>query len=163
VSDVAHEPQDTAHLIAVARDSLAAQSKGPNRQLIERPAAGLQRLPEPVGDLLELSQLENSLPVMSGEYEVLDLAERVQEVWTTCAPCRAARRNKLSFPSHLPALLWGDSSRLQPALLTCWTTLCATPGFNGVVEVRLPGANQCGSLEIREHVALQRRRPRADV
>ncbi|APD48226.1 MULTISPECIES: cell wall metabolism sensor histidine kinase WalK [Synechococcaceae] len=151
VSDVAHELKTPLTSLLLLGDSLAAQSKGPNRQLIERLQRELQRLQSLVGDLLELSQLENSLPRDERRYEVLDLAELVQEVWTTLRPLAEQRGVQLSFPEPPSSLLWGDSSRLHRALLNLLDNAVRYSPDHGVVEVRLLGANQWWELEIRDH------------
>jgi len=101
-------------------DSPAAQSKGPNRNPVDRaPAAGTATACRAWwADLLELSQLENSpAPVMSGATRWLDLAETgCGGLGRPCAPWRAARRTaQLSRATFQPPL--GDSVRPAPGLL----------------------------------------------
>ena len=151
VSDVAHELKTPLTSLLLLGDSLAAQSGGPPGAMVERLQRELQRLQRLVGDLLELSRLENSLPRDELRYEVLDLAELVEEVWSMLRPLADQRGVVLAFPERPSSLLWGDASRLHRALLNLLDNALRYSPDQTAVEVRLTGSAQWWELEVRDH------------
>jgi two-component system, OmpR family, phosphate regulon sensor histidine kinase PhoR len=153
VSDVAHELKTPLTSLLLLGDSLAAQSSGAPGVMVERLQRELQRLQRLVGDLLELSRLENSLPRDELRYEVLDLAELVEEVWSMLHPLAEQRGVVLAFPDRPASLLWGDASWLHRALLNLLDNALRYSPDRGAVEVRLTGSPQWWELEVRDHGA----------
>jgi two-component system, OmpR family, phosphate regulon sensor histidine kinase PhoR len=151
VSDVAHELKTPLTSLLLLGDSLAAQSSGSPGVVVERLQRELQRLQRLVGDLLELSRLENSLPRDELRYEVLDLGELVEEVWSMLRPLAEQRGIGLAFPERFSSLLWGDASRLHRALLNLLDNALRYSPDQATVEVRLTGSSQWLQLEVRDH------------
>jgi two-component system, OmpR family, phosphate regulon sensor histidine kinase PhoR len=108
VSDVAHELKTPLTALLLVGDSLAAQVNSQNARLVERLQRELLRLQELVGDLLELSRLENTLPGTGSRVMVVDLPQLV-----------------------------GDNSRLHRALLNLFDNALRYSPDGGVVKVSL--------------------------
>jgi len=153
VSDVAHELKTPLTSLLLLGDSLAAQSTGAPGVMVERLQRELQRLQRLVSDLLELSRLENSLPREELRYEVLDLGELVEEVWSILRPLAELRGVGLAFADRHSSLLWGDASRLHRALLNLLDNALRYSPDQAAVEVRLTGHSQWLELEVRDHGA----------
>ena len=151
VSDVAHELKTPLTSLLLLGDSLAAQSTDANGRMIERLQRELQRLQQLVGDLLELSRLENSLPRDALHYEVIDLGELVEEVWSMLRPLADQRGVVLAFPDRTASLLWGDGSRLHRALLNLLDNAVRYSPDQAAVEVRIRDNDQWWELEVRDH------------
>jgi two-component system phosphate regulon sensor histidine kinase PhoR len=151
VSDVAHELKTPLTSLLLLGDSLAAQSSGAPGVMVERLQRELQRLQRLVGDLLELSRLENSLPRDELRYEVLDLGELLEEVWSMLRPLAEQRGVGLAFPDRPSSLLWGDASRLHRALLNLLDNALRYSPDQAAVEVRLTASAQWLELEVRDH------------
>ncbi len=143
VSDVAHELKTPLTALLLVGDSLSAHVNDANVVLVERLQRELLRLQRLVGDLLELSRLENTLPQAGLRQRPVDLPPLVQQVWAGLRPLaeRRAIRMELQAPAALPVL--GDASRLHRALLnlldnalrfspeggTVWVAMEASPGW----------------------------------
>jgi two-component system phosphate regulon sensor histidine kinase PhoR len=151
VSDVAHELKTPLTALLLVGDSLAAQATTTNVVLIERLQRELQRLQNLVSDLLELSRLEISLPQDESRYEVLDLAELVENVWSGLRPLAERRGIRLLFADRTPSLLWGDSSRLHRALLNLLDNALRYSPDGGQVEVSVRGSGLWWELIVRDH------------
>ena len=120
VSDVAHELKTPLTALLLVGDSLAAQVNSGNVVLVERLQRELRRLQALVGDLLELSRLENTLPRDGLRRSPVDLSELVQQVWMGLRPLAEPRAIGLDLqvePPEACAVVSGDSSRLHRALL----------------------------------------------
>ncbi|MCP9890522.1 HAMP domain-containing histidine kinase [Cyanobium sp. Aljojuca 7D2] len=117
VSDVAHELKTPLTALLLVGDSLAAQVNSQNARLVERLQRELLRLQELVGDLLELSRLENTLPGAAQRTSVVDLPQLVEQVWANLRPLADPRQIHLALEAPAVLQLRGDSSRLHRALL----------------------------------------------
>lgn len=120
VSDVAHELKTPLTALLLVGDSLAAQVNSGNAVLVERLQRELRRLQALVGDLLELSRLENTLPRDGLRRSPVHLPELVRQVWTGLRPLAEPRSIGLELrvePAEVEAVLSGDGSRLHRALL----------------------------------------------
>ncbi|MCT0212832.1 MULTISPECIES: cell wall metabolism sensor histidine kinase WalK [unclassified Synechococcus] len=151
VSDVAHELKTPLTSLLLLGDSLAEQANVANAPRIERLQRELHRLQQLVGDLLELSRLENSLPGDDLQQELLDLGELVDEVWSMLRPLAEQRGVVLSFLDRPAALLWGDGSRLHRALLNLLDNAVRYSPDQAAVEVRIAATDQWLELEVRDH------------
>ena len=86
VSDVAHELKTPLTALLLVGDSLAAQVTDRNVKLVERLQRELLRLQELVGDLLELSRLENAVPGQGSRSAAVAMAPLVEQVWQGLKP-----------------------------------------------------------------------------
>lgn len=137
VSDVAHELKTPLTALLLVGDSLAGQVTSQNVRLVERLQRELLRLQELVGDLLELSRLENSLPGLAPSTSLVDLPSLVQQVWANLRPLADPRgiRFELQAPARLQ--LRGDSSRLHRALLNLLDNALRYSPDAGLVRVSI--------------------------
>ena len=120
VSDVAHELKTPLTALLLVGDSLAAQVNSRNAVLVERLQRELRRLQALVGDLLELSRLENTLPRHGLRRSPIDLADLVRQVWSGLRPLAEQRGLHLDLRlegQEGAAVLVADASRLHRALL----------------------------------------------
>ena len=97
VSDVAHELKTPLTALLLVGDSLAAQVNSGNAVLVERLQRELLRLQELVGDLLQLSRLENTLPRDGLRRSEVDLPRLVQQVWVGLRPLAEERHIRLEL------------------------------------------------------------------
>jgi two-component system phosphate regulon sensor histidine kinase PhoR len=86
VSDVAHELKTPLTALLLVGDSLAGNVTDQNAVLVERLLKELRRLQELVGDLLELSRLENVVPGVGIRSEQVNLLALLKDVWHGIKP-----------------------------------------------------------------------------
>jgi two-component system phosphate regulon sensor histidine kinase PhoR len=86
VSDVAHELKTPLTALLLVGDSLAGNVTDQNAVLVERLLKELRRLQELVGDLLELSRLENVVPGVGIRSEQVNLHSLLKDVWHGIKP-----------------------------------------------------------------------------
>ena len=137
VSDVAHELKTPLTALLLVGDSLAAQVNSQNARLVERLQRELLRLQELVGDLLELSRLENTLPGLGQRATVVDLPSLVEQVWANLRPMADPRGIRLDLQAPAQLQVRGDSSRLHRALLNLLDNALRYSPDDGVVGVSL--------------------------
>ena len=137
VSDVAHELKTPLTALLLVGDSLAGQVTSQNVRLVERLQRELLRLQELVGDLLELSRLENSLPGTAQRTGLVDLPSLVQQVWANLRPLADPRGIRLELQAPAQLQLRGDSSRLHRALLNLLDNALRYSPDGGVVRVSI--------------------------
>ncbi len=97
VSDLAHELKTPLTALLLVGDSLAAQVNSGNAVLVERLQRELLRLQELVGDLLQLSRLENTLPRDGLRRSEVDLPQLVEQVWLGLRPLAEQRHIRLEL------------------------------------------------------------------
>lgn len=155
VSDVAHELKTPLTALLLVGERLAAEvgtgTGGSGGVLVERLQRELKRLQELVGDLLELSSLENSLPLDERRYEVLDLWEMAEEAWSSLRPLAESRGVRLLARQRQACLLWADASRLHRALLNLFENALRYSPDGGVVELGVASSGLWWELEVRDH------------
>ncbi|MBC1264640.1 HAMP domain-containing histidine kinase [Synechococcus sp. BSA11S] len=155
VSDVAHELKTPLTALLLVGERLAAEvgtgTGGSGGVLVERLQRELKRLQELVGDLLELSSLENSLPLDERRYEVLDLWEMAEEAWSSLRPLAESRGVRLMARQRQACLLWADASRLHRALLNLFENALRYSPDGGVVELGVASSGLWWELEVRDH------------
>jgi two-component system phosphate regulon sensor histidine kinase PhoR len=137
VSDVAHELKTPLTALLLVGDSLAAQVNSQNARLVERLQRELLRLQELVGDLLELSRLENTLPGLGQRATLVDLPSLVEQVWANLRPLADPRGIRLDLQAPAQLQVRGDSSRLHRALLNLLDNALRYSPDGGVVDVSL--------------------------
>jgi two-component system phosphate regulon sensor histidine kinase PhoR len=143
VSDVAHELKTPLTALLLVGDSLAAHANDATAVLVERLQRELLRLQRLVGDLTELSRLENTLPEAVRSQSRVDLPQLVQQVWLGLRPLAERRAIRLELEADGPLPVRGDGSRLHRAVLnlldnavryspdggTVWVTMEARAGW----------------------------------
>ena len=140
VSDVAHELKTPLTALLLVGDSLSAQVNSGNAVLVERLQRELRRLQALVGDLLELSRLENTLPRDGLRRSPVDLPELVQQVWMGLRPLAEPRAIRLDLqvePADVAVVVSGDSSRLHRALLNLLDNAIRFSPDGGTIHVGL--------------------------
>ena len=140
VSDVAHELKTPLTALLLVGDSLAGNVTDQNAVLVERLLKELRRMQELVGDLLELSRLENVLPGMGIQSEVVNLVALLKEVWHGIKPL--ADQKNIHFEIIIEGVeneptVFADRRRLHRALLNLLdNALHFSPAGSGI-EVEL--------------------------
>lgn len=140
VSDVAHELKTPLTALLLVGDSLAAQVNSRNAVLVERLQRELRRLQALVGDLLELSRLENTLPRDGLRRSAVDLPELVRQVWSGLRPLAEPRGIRLELkqePADAAAVLSADGSRLHRALLNLLDNALRFSPDGATIHVRI--------------------------
>ncbi len=166
VSDVAHELKTPLTALLLVGDSLAAQVNSGNAVLVERLQKELLRLQELVGDLLQLSRLENTLPRDGLRRSDIDLPQLVEQVWSGLRPLAEERRIRLDLQviakanpdaKATPANasdggLWiqGDGSLLHRALLNLIDNALRYSPDDACIGVRVQLTDQWCRLTVRD-------------
>ena len=144
VSDVAHELKTPLTALLLVGDSLAAQVNNQNARLVERLQRELLRLQELVGDLLELSRLENTLPGYGPRTYEVHLGALVDQVWSGIKPLADQRSVSLELqqPSdRQTALIHADGSRLHRAVLNLLDNALRYSPDGGRIQVAIEQRN----------------------
>ncbi|MEI7665713.1 MAG: HAMP domain-containing sensor histidine kinase [Synechococcaceae cyanobacterium ELA263] len=162
VSDVAHELKTPLTALLLVGDSLAAQVNSGNAVLVERLQKELLRLQELVGDLLQLSRLENTLPRDGLRRSDIDLPLLVEQVWAGLRPLAEERRIRLDLQviakADTPAptasdggiRIQGDGSLLHRALLNLIDNALRYSPDEGSIGVRVQLTDQWCLLTVRD-------------
>lgn len=141
VSDVAHELKTPLTALLLVGDSLAANVTNHNAILVERLLKELRRMQDLVGDLLELSRLENVLPGQVISAESINIASLLNEAWQGVKPLADDKRVtvKMSIDEHaaLPLFVLGHRQRLHRALLNLFDNALRYSPEGGTITVDL--------------------------
>ncbi len=148
VSDVAHELKTPLTALLLVGDSLAGQVNSQNVRLVERLQRELLRLQELVGDLLELSRLENTLPGLAQRTSLVDLPALVQQVWANLRPLADPRGIRLELQAPTQLQLRADNSRLHRALLNLLDNALRYSPDGGVVRVSIDSRGEWCQLGV---------------
>lgn len=122
VSDVAHELKTPLTALLLVGDSLASNVTDQNAVLVERLLKELRRLQDLVGDLLELSRLENVVPGVGIRKEQIDLLTLLKDVWHSIKPLADEKDLIINLvlednPVLNQPIVFGDRPRLHRAFL----------------------------------------------
>jgi two-component system phosphate regulon sensor histidine kinase PhoR len=122
VSDVAHELKTPLTALLLVGDSLASNVTDQNAVLVERLLKELRRMQELVGDLLELSRLENVVPGVGIRKEQIDLLALLKDVWHSIKPLADEKDLIINMvlednPVLNQPIVFGDRPRLHRAFL----------------------------------------------
>jgi len=139
------------HLIAVARDSLAASPRAPT-DVDRAPGSGTATAAEPGGRLLELSSWRTPA-VMSGATRSRSRRDWCRRSDDPCAPWPSSAAYKLRLSRAPSSLLWGFVPLHGPCS-TCWTNAVRYSPGSRVVEVALCWCEPVVGLEIRDPLRL---------
>ena len=151
VSDVAHELKTPLTALLLVGDSLAAQVNPQNERLVERLQRELLRLQELVGDLLELSRLENTLPGRGLKLAPLELGQLLEQVWAGLRPLAEQRQISLVMQQRQPLPIEADQSRLHRALLNLLDNAVRYSPDGDAVEVSLSSRGGWCLVSVRDH------------
>ena len=151
VSDVAHELKTPLTALLLVGDSLAAQVNPQNERLVERLQRELLRLQELVGDLLELSRLENTMPGRGLKLAPLELDQLLEQVWAGLRPLAEQRQISMVMQQRQPLAIEADSSRLHRALLNLLDNAVRYSPDGEDVEVSLSSRGGWCLVSVRDH------------
>ncbi len=151
VSDVAHELKTPLTALLLVGDSLAAHVSPQNERLVERLQRELLRLQDLVGNLLELSRLENTMPGRGMKLESVELGDLVEQVWAGLRPLAEQRQVSIGLDQHQhPLALEADASRLHRALLNLIDNAVRYSPDGGRVTVRLSSRGGWCQISVRD-------------
>ena len=148
VSDVAHELKTPLTALLLVADSLAARVTNQNAVLVERLLKELHRMQDLVGDLLELSRLENVVPGQGIKLERIALVDLLRESWQDLGPLAEEKNVGILFQvehNNEGQPVWGDRKRLHRALLNLFDNALRHSPEHGHIHVDL----QCSSDWVR--------------
>lgn len=132
-------------------DRLEAAVQGDDTVLVQRLQKELSRLKVLVDDLLELSRLENSLPMNQSHYEGLILNDVVQNAWSSIRPLAEQRCIHLMMTGEPEAWMRGDQPRLHRAILNLLDNALRYAPDGSAVEVDLQPSGGWWLLAVRDH------------
>lgn len=151
VSDVAHELKTPLTALMLISDRLETAVSCDDNVLVQRLQKELRRLQTLVEDLLELSQLENTLPSQDDHYAPLDLREVVVSAWSSVRPLAEKREITLELQEEANAWIRGDQPRLHRAVLNLLDNALRYSPDGGQVEVEIQPSGGWWLLAIRDH------------
>lgn len=151
VSDVAHELKTPLTALMLVSDRLETAVQDSDLVLVQRLQKELRRLQLLVEDLLELSRLENSLPIDSSDYSPLVLSELVSSAWSSVRPLAEQRNISLAIQGEATALLRGDQPKLHRAILNLLDNALRYSPEGGQVEVDIQPSGGWWLLAVRDH------------
>lgn len=154
VSDVAHELKTPLTALLLVGDSLAATVTNHNAVLVERLLKELRRMQDLVGDLLELSRLENVLPGEAKSGEIIHIVSLLGEAWQGVKPLADDKQVTLSMcidqQGALPLFVLGDRHRLHRALLNLFDNALRYSPEGGRITVDLHSSSEWMRIGIRD-------------
>lgn len=154
VSDVAHELKTPLTALLLVGDSLAATVNDQNEVLVQRLLKELKRMQDLVGDLLELSRLENVLPGQGIKLERIHLASLIQEAWQGIKPMADHKSVRVEMgspdPDSPPLFINADRTRMHRALLNLFDNALRHSPVGGLITVDLRCSNDWIRIGIRD-------------
>ena len=153
VSDVAHELRTplTALMLVSERLEMAVDGQQDDMVLVQRLQRELRRLQLLVEDLLELSRLQNTLPLASDGYSALTLEELVESAWNSIRPLAEARDVALELNHSEAGPMVGDRPRLHRAVLNLLDNALRYSPQGSSVDVQISASGGWWQLSIRDH------------
>ncbi|MEB3321851.1 MAG: HAMP domain-containing sensor histidine kinase, partial [Synechococcaceae cyanobacterium] len=119
--------------------------------LVERLRRELLRLRALVGELLELSRLENTLPAEDLAVPSVPLAPLVEQVWNGLRPLAEPRHVGLVLRAPEPVRVRGETARLPRALLNLLDNAVRFSPDGAAVEVGIEAGPRWCRLTVRDH------------
>ncbi|QEY31134.1 PAS domain-containing protein [Synechococcus sp. RSCCF101] len=150
VSDVAHELKTPLTALVLVGDQLEMAVRPQDARLVGRLQRELNRLRLLVEDLLELSRLENSLPLDSERYASVSLGALVEEAWSSVGPLAEARAVSLCLKDPDGVSLSGDRPRLHRALLNLLDNAIRYSPEGGSIDVTAASSGQWRRIAVRD-------------
>ena len=153
VSDVAHELKTPLTALRLVGDSLALKAEGRQAVLVERLQRELQRLQQLVGDLLELSRLDNTPFNDTTPRPAVDPLDVLQAVWNTLEPLAAERGVSLSIEAADAARRHAaiDVARFHQALFNLLDNALRYAPDHSKIEVAVGTRNRWCLVSVRDH------------
>lgn len=153
VSDVAHELKTPLTALRLVGDSLALKAEGRQAVLVERLQRELQRLQQLVGDLLELSRLDNTPFNDTTPQPAVDPLDVLQAVWNTLEPLAAERGVSLSIEAAGAAKSHAaiDVARFHQALFNLLDNALRYAPDHSRIEVAVGTRNRWCLVSVRDH------------
>ena len=153
VSDVAHELRTplTALMLVSERLEMAVDGQQDDMVLVQRLQRELRRLQLLVEDLLELSRLQNTLPLASDGYSALTLEDLVESAWNSIRPLAEARDVALELNHSEAGPMVGDRPRLHRAVLNLLDNALRYSPQGSSVDVQINPSGGWWQLSIRDH------------
>jgi two-component system, OmpR family, phosphate regulon sensor histidine kinase PhoR len=154
VSDVAHELRTPLTALVLVGDSLAAHATPANAVLVQRLQRELLRLQQLVGDLLELSRLDNAMPDADVSRFCLDPGALLEQVWQDLRPIAAQRQVRLVLQREpaagAPPLIRVDTGRVHRALLNLLDNALRYSPQGAAITVRIQDRGPWCAIAIRD-------------
>ena len=150
VSDVAHELKTPLTALMLVSDRLETAVQDSDIVLVQRLQKELRRLQLLVEDLLELSRLENSLPMENSSYSPLILSEVVKSAWSSVRPLAEQRHITLTIQGEPAAALRGDQPRLHRAILNLLDNALRYSPDGGDISVEIHPSGGWWLLAVRD-------------
>ena len=118
VSDVAHELKTPITALRLVSESLSLKAEGRQAVLVERLEKELERLQKLVGDLLDLSRLDNALASRSRPPAAIDPRDVIGQAWSTLQELAIPRgiELKIELKSDQARQVCVEPARLHQAL-----------------------------------------------
>jgi two-component system phosphate regulon sensor histidine kinase PhoR len=104
-----------------------------------------------VGDILELSRLENTLPGQGQSPSAVALAGLVEQVWSGLRPLAEERSIQLRLAGDADALVEADAARLHRALLNLLDNAIRFSPDRGTVDVDISTSRGWCLVAVRDH------------
>lgn len=158
VSDVAHELKTPLTALLLVGDSLAGSVTDTNAVLVERLLKELRRMQDLVGDLLELSRLENVLPGRGIRSERIDILQLIKEVWQGLKPLADEKSITINLTFHprqdrYNHSFYGDKARLYRAILNLLDNALHFSPDNSEIKVEIYQTSEWVRVRVRDQGA----------
>jgi len=156
VSDVAHELKTPLTALLLVGDSLAGRVTPANAVLVQRLQRELLRLQQLVGDLLELSRLENSVPDARASGLWFEAPALVEQVWQGLRPIAEQRQITLRIElperngQRAPIAIEADGARVHRALLNLLDNALRYSPEGGCITVLIQPRGSWCQLAVRD-------------
>ena len=156
VSDVAHELKTPLTALLLVGDSLAGRVTPANAVLVQRLQRELLRLQQLVGDLLELSRLENSVPEPRPNPLWFEAPALIEQVWQGLRPIAEQRQVSLAIErparsgQRAPIAIQADGARVHRALLNLLDNALRYSPEGGCITVSIQPRGRWCLLAVRD-------------
>lgn len=153
VSDVAHELKTPITALRLVSESLSLKAEGRQAVLVERLEKELARLQKLVGDLLDLSRLDNTLASPSRRPATLDPRDVIDQTWSTLQELALPRGIQLRVePKNDQARqVCVEPARLHQALFNLIENALRFSPDGSSIELTIEERNRWCLIAVRDH------------